>query len=462
MVTMEELKKAKVPDNWSKWDVLLQVAEVASEELSKQNSDRTVVAVNGGSSSDAAVARVIMNRALRTRVRQRESITRKITSREEGTSRKIFLCCDDRILSVTREDRLDPLPLTVNEEGKSETETALKMVESKGKTEKNVNFGTNPPPASSVASEQLDWKSNTSSMFFNGTSSSSAAATTVSPVASKQLDWKSNTSSVFSNGASSSSAAGTVVVKNQASPSKVCQPESIVKEISYRDEDGIKKRSKFCGSNDRPVHSMTYEERLHPLPLPMKERDNFNTEMPLEKEKRKREKEQNVDAGSNQSPDMSIRFKIRIREMNGGNLILVIEKALYKTDVSRSHCRLSIPVKQIGQEFLTEQEMALLNQKSEKNSAPSEIAVKLIEPSHQESSMKLKIWEMTDKKNKKKISLMYVLVGGWNSVVERNRLKKGDVVRLWSFRDGLYKLCFALAIVQRSAVADDDDDDATE
>ncbi|XP_049370748.1 B3 domain-containing protein At3g25182-like [Solanum verrucosum] len=141
-------------------------------------------------------------------------------------------------------------------------------------------------------------------------------------------------------------------------------------------------------------------------------------------------------------PELSIEFKNLIT-VNGGLLesaILVIEKALFETDVKAAEGRFSIPQKQMSNQFLKPEEEQLLNGRNEANKM-REMNVMLIEPSHKKGEINLRKWTMN--KNNGKASSSYVLVKHWNDVVRRNGLRAGMKMQLWAFRKG-EKLCFAL------------------
>ncbi|WMV53910.1 hypothetical protein MTR67_047295 [Solanum verrucosum] len=144
-------------------------------------------------------------------------------------------------------------------------------------------------------------------------------------------------------------------------------------------------------------------------------------------------------------PELSIEFKNLIT-VNGGLLesaILVIEKALFETDVKAAEGRFSIPQKQMSNQFLKPHEEQLLNGRNEANKM-REMNVMLIEPSHKKGEINLRKWTMN--KNNGKASSSYVLVKHWNDVVRRNGLRAGMKMQLWAFRKG-EKLCFALVNV---------------
>ncbi|CAK9146666.1 unnamed protein product [Ilex paraguariensis] len=129
--------------------------------------------------------------------------------------------------------------------------------------------------------------------------------------------------------------------------------------------------------------------------------------------------------------NLPVQFKNLIQNMGGSQEMLIIQKPLYKTDLSRNHGRLSIPRKQIKNDFLTPEEKMLLNE--------SELKVKLIEPCLDDCYIHLRKWEM-------KTSSIYVLVNNWNEVLSKNGLEEGMVVQLWSFRVNL-QLCLAHVVV---------------
>ena len=139
----------------------------------------------------------------------------------------------------------------------------------------------------------------------------------------------------------------------------------------------------------------------------------------------------------------AIKFRKRITALGGSDAALVIHKRLFKADVSSGHNRLSIPLNQIRQTFLTPQETEMLNSVSGNNSQKrcSEMEVMLIEPSLHQDTISLRKWEM--KKASGSATSMYVLVGKWNSVAWRNALREDETVQLWSFRINS-KLCFTL------------------
>ncbi|KAK2641193.1 hypothetical protein Ddye_022956 [Dipteronia dyeriana] len=133
-------------------------------------------------------------------------------------------------------------------------------------------------------------------------------------------------------------------------------------------------------------------------------------------------------------------FVNRIDSLKGTHIRFVIEKVLYESDVN-GNSRLSIPERQVRQEFLTEDEIRGFDR-------DLKIPLwKFIEPSCTEmldGIMLLNRWKM--EKENGTITYQYVLIGEWTNVRTRNGLKVGDQVQVWSFRIQ-EKLCLALVEV---------------
>ncbi|XP_015064681.2 putative B3 domain-containing protein At2g27410, partial [Solanum pennellii] len=110
---------------------------------------------------------------------------------------------------------------------------------------------------------------------------------------------------------------------------------------------------------------------------------------------------------------------------------LVIQKVLYDTDLSYQHMRLSIPINQVeNKDFLTPQQKMVLETRDIVSNKKSKIQFNLIEPSLEQTKIHLAKWDMSNSSN-------YVLLSDWMQVVERNILKSGMVVQLWSFNQDL-------------------------
>ncbi|KAF2324193.1 hypothetical protein GH714_009785 [Hevea brasiliensis] len=109
----------------------------------------------------------------------------------------------------------------------------------------------------------------------------------------------------------------------------------------------------------------------------------------------KKPKKEGVDfakLGFEQAPDLPCNTRIKIKEMGGTEIALVIMKQLSRTDLSKHHNRISMPVIQTMNEFLTK-------------------------------------WDMSNNSS-------YVLVSGWYSLVKTNMelLKENAIAQFWSFR----------------------------
>ncbi|XP_010315769.1 B3 domain-containing protein At2g32645-like [Solanum lycopersicum] len=91
---------------------------------------------------------------------------------------------------------------------------------------------------------------------------------------------------------------------------------------------------------------------------------------------------------------------------------LVIQKALYGTDLSYQHMRLSIPVNQVvSKDFLTPQKKMVLETRDIVSNKKSKIQFNLIEPSLEQTKIHLTKWDMNESSN-------YVLLNDWMQVAE--------------------------------------------
>ncbi|CAK9183075.1 unnamed protein product [Ilex paraguariensis] len=150
-----------------------------------------------------------------------------------------------------------------------------------------------------------------------------------------------------------------------------------------------------------------------------------------------------LDHGPNPPPSLPIEFQDRIRDMGGSpeTIVLVIQKALYWTDVNDAQNRLSIPQSQIRTEFLEDDERETLKGRNGDNNVAA-MEVRLIDPLLQVCTVSLRRWEM--KKKRGGSSPLYVLNGpSWKTMKSSNGLELGLVIQLWSFRVG-GEPCFAL------------------
>ncbi|XP_047326149.1 B3 domain-containing protein At2g31720-like [Impatiens glandulifera] len=131
----------------------------------------------------------------------------------------------------------------------------------------------------------------------------------------------------------------------------------------------------------------------------------------------------------------------KIREIEGSNPILVLQKELHDSDVDKSKYRLSIPINQTSpKNFMTAEEINFLNtfeNHEHKKRTPKSIPVMVIDPrGNVMEGMKLVKWAM----NSNTYNLGTTI---WNEIVKTNELKEGMRVQIWSFRIQV-RLCFAI------------------
>ncbi|KAM7269040.1 hypothetical protein ACFE04_024537 [Oxalis oulophora] len=164
--------------------------------------------------------------------------------------------------------------------------------------------------------------------------------------------------------------------------------------------------------------------------------------------KPKKQKRRRIDITrpTDESPELPLRFKNKIDQLKGFDVKLVIQKRLYKSDIEDNNGRFSIPLKQIRNDFLTTDDIELLDKQ---NSAG--VKVELLDPCLDMTDMYLKKWKMGN-------IFVYNLLTGWKSVVRKieNGLFMGVEVQLWSFRSD-NKLCFALVNLSNSVSVVSDD-----
>ncbi|KAL2541626.1 B3 domain-containing protein [Abeliophyllum distichum] len=162
-----------------------------------------------------------------------------------------------------------------------------------------------------------------------------------------------------------------------------------------------------------------------PFPLKSKKRkscekskSNEGASSRNEKKKKKKKKEPKikVNNGPESPPPLPIEFKNAILELAQGTTVseekLVIQKTLFTTDTDKYQNRFSIPVNQIREEFLTEQEkINLTKYASISKTRKMAMDVRLIDPLLRETTVELKSWEM--KKYAGHSSFSYVLNDSW-------------------------------------------------
>jgi hypothetical protein len=146
----------------------------------------------------------------------------------------------------------------------------------------------------------------------------------------------------------------------------------------------------------------------------------------------------NNDQIQEERPELPLAFKEKIEELKGSDVMLVIQKELTMCDLTDNHRRLSIPVKQvINEKFLEPNEKSFLHYRKEGRKRRIGISVSVLDPS-------LELWErMSIKKWRMVNSDTYNITDDWYKLVEKNNLKEGQKVQVWSFRRHR-QLCFAL------------------
>ncbi|XP_058203070.1 putative B3 domain-containing protein At3g24850 [Rhododendron vialii] len=150
--------------------------------------------------------------------------------------------------------------------------------------------------------------------------------------------------------------------------------------------------------------------------------------------------------------DLPAELKDRIRALNGSDVIMVIEKTLYETDVNTGNGRLSLPARQIDMRFLTEEEKVFLATKQD-GSKVTRIRSRIIGEGGMEQGICLCKWNMP-KSLSENVSVIYNLLSGWNDVLKAHELRNDKLcrhttVQLWSFRvEG--NLWFAFVKVSKS------------
>ncbi|GFZ08303.1 hypothetical protein Acr_20g0001110 [Actinidia rufa] len=126
----------------------------------------------------------------------------------------------------------------------------------------------------------------------------------------------------------------------------------------------------------------------------------------------------------NQPSELPQNFQEYIRNLNGSEAVLVIQKQLYYSDVNKGSGRLSMPLNQVmWTDFLSQGEMELLHNHLE-------IKAKILsEPPDQEEFMEhdicLIMWKMEkgkDQTKAKKPNYTCNLRSGWNDVRKKNNL----------------------------------------
>ncbi|KAM5555176.1 putative B3 domain-containing protein [Rosa sericea] len=156
------------------------------------------------------------------------------------------------------------------------------------------------------------------------------------------------------------------------------------------------------------------------------------------KKKKKRRYMMRVDMGVYQPPpDLPEKYK---QMVNGAKAALVIQKQLFTSDVNPDLNRLTLPPKQIlCKELLRPNEIEILKPKD------ALLKVPFIDPELKEEEISLSLWKLSSSNERS-----LVLKSKWNHIVKKNDLGEGDLIQIWSFRDGNDQLQLALVVVKRA------------
>ncbi|CAI9774893.1 unnamed protein product [Fraxinus pennsylvanica] len=144
------------------------------------------------------------------------------------------------------------------------------------------------------------------------------------------------------------------------------------------------------------------------------------------------------------APPLPVQFKNAVLALAQGRTVseakLVIQKQLFPTDIAKDQNRFTIPVNQIREEFLSNEEKIYLSKYVSKGRKMAMEAM-IIEPLLREGTVELRRWDL--KKYSGRSSMSYVLNKNWGTLCENNKLEVGNVLQLWAFRvDG--ELLFVL------------------
>nr|XP_004236419.2 putative B3 domain-containing protein At2g27410 [Solanum lycopersicum] len=120
--------------------------------------------------------------------------------------------------------------------------------------------------------------------------------------------------------------------------------------------------------------------------------------------------------------------KDRINQLEKGvkEVKFIIEKEIFKTDCGEHQNRLSIPITQVVEKFLTDEEEKYLCMPSNGNRINFK-KVRVIDPSLDIYELELRRWKMTE-------SAIYALNGKWTKMRVRNKIKKGNTIQIWAVR----------------------------
>ncbi|KAL6999423.1 hypothetical protein U1Q18_000584 [Sarracenia purpurea var. burkii] len=154
-----------------------------------------------------------------------------------------------------------------------------------------------------------------------------------------------------------------------------------------------------------------------------------------------------IENGPVPPPDLPPEFKNKIKESNGYEEKLLIQKMVTVSDVNIIQNRFTMPLKQVKDDFLRDKEKRHLDNSHCGKRVP-EIKVKIIQPNCTQCDVTFKRWDM--RKESGKISSSYVFNGEWKHIWKDNEIESGDVVQVWSFRKPPDdELCFVMVIVEK-------------
>ncbi|XP_050376445.1 B3 domain-containing protein At1g05920-like [Argentina anserina] len=140
----------------------------------------------------------------------------------------------------------------------------------------------------------------------------------------------------------------------------------------------------------------------------------------------------------------SVKRKIETMGGDGDKAQLVFQKELYISDIKKQQNRLSMPINQLLRNFLEPHEVKRLENTAEF------MDITIIDPMGEEESLHFKKWKY--KETSVSSVKSYVLINRWAHVANKNRLKQGDLIQVWSFRDIRNNL--HLAVVKRDENCD--------
>ncbi|KAM7502736.1 hypothetical protein LguiB_001640 [Lonicera macranthoides] len=159
----------------------------------------------------------------------------------------------------------------------------------------------------------------------------------------------------------------------------------------------------------------------------VKENEFVEAQKPKKKKSNKRISDYDSPANQ-QPPPLPQKYREKVDAMGVSEPVLVIQKRLFKSDLTQQHNRFSIPFKQKRADFLTDEEKEFVKK--------NQLEVTLIDPCLVEWKLNMKEWNMN--------TSVYVLTTNWYKLVLENAdLEEGTEVQLWSFRLGT-TLCFVL------------------